>query len=61
MSPYGAAKAFAHQLAHVYRGARASISTAILYNHSHPRPETFVTRKITRTVARIAEVKPTGC
>jgi GDPmannose 4,6-dehydratase len=55
VSPYGAAKAFAHQLAHVYRGAGASISTAILYNHESPRrPETFVTRKITRTVARIA-------
>src|SRR5437016_7264800 len=55
VSPYGAAKAFAHQLAHVYRGVGASISTAILYNHESPRrPETFVTRKITRTVAQIA-------
>lgn len=55
VSPYGAAKAFAHQLAHVYRGVGASISTAILYNHESPRrPETFVTRKITRTVAKIA-------
>jgi GDPmannose 4,6-dehydratase len=55
LTPYGAAKAFAHQLARVYRGAGASISTAILYNHESPRrPETFVTRKITRTVAKIA-------
>jgi GDPmannose 4,6-dehydratase len=55
VSPYGAAKAFAHQLARVYRGAGVSISTAILYNHESPRrPETFVTRKITRTVAKIA-------
>jgi GDPmannose 4,6-dehydratase len=55
MTPYGAAKAFAHQLSRVYRGAGASISTAILYNHESPRrPETFVTRKITRTVAKIA-------
>ena len=55
VTPYGAAKAFAHQLARVYRGAGASISTAILYNHESPkRPETFVTRKITRTVAKIA-------
>jgi GDPmannose 4,6-dehydratase len=55
VTPYGAAKAFAHQLAGVYRRAGASISTAILYNHESPRrPGTFVTRKITSTVARIA-------
>jgi len=55
VSPYGAAKAFAHQLARVYRGVGVPVSTAILYNHESPRrPETFVTRKITRTVARIA-------
>jgi GDPmannose 4,6-dehydratase len=55
VTPYGAAKAFAHQLAHLYRGAGASISTAILYSHESPRrPPAFVTRKITRTVARIA-------
>ena len=55
VTPYGAAKAFAHQLARVYRGTGASISTAILYNHESPRrPDTFVTRKITRTVAKIA-------
>lgn len=55
VTPYGAAKAFAHQLAHVYRAGGLSISTAILYNHESPRrPETFVTRKITRTVAKIA-------
>jgi GDPmannose 4,6-dehydratase len=55
VTPYGAAKAFAHQLAHLYRGAGAPISTAILYSHESPRrPPAFVTRKITRTVARIA-------
>ena len=55
VTPYGAAKAFAHDLSRVYRGAGVSISTAILYSHESPRrPETFVTRKITRTVARIA-------
>ncbi|HEY2507484.1 MAG TPA: GDP-mannose 4,6-dehydratase [Streptosporangiaceae bacterium] len=56
ITPYGAAKAFAHHLARLYRGAGLSISTAILYNHESPRrPETFVTRKITRVVARIAQ------
>jgi GDPmannose 4,6-dehydratase len=55
VTPYGVAKAFAHQMAHVYRGAGASVSTAILYSHESPRrPQTFVTRKITRTVALIA-------
>jgi GDPmannose 4,6-dehydratase len=55
VTPYGAAKAFAHHLASVYRGVGASISTAILYNHESPRrPATFVTRKITSTVAKIA-------
>ena len=55
VTPYGAAKAFAHDLARVYRGAGVQVSTAILYSHESPRrPEAFVTRKITRTVARIA-------
>jgi len=55
VTPYGAAKAFAHQLARVYRGAGLSVATAIMYNHESPRrPDSFVTRKITRTVARIA-------
>lgn len=55
ITPYGVAKAFAHQLALVYRRAGLSISTAIMYNHESPRrPDTFVTRKITSTVARIA-------
>jgi GDPmannose 4,6-dehydratase len=59
MTPYGAAKAFAHDLARIYRRAGIPISTAILYSHESPRrPETFVTRKITRTVARIARGEP---
>lgn len=54
-SPYGAAKAYAHALAGVYRGAGLWASTAILYNHESPRrPETFVTRKITAAAARIS-------
>ena len=54
-SPYGASKAFAHQLVGVYRGRGLHAVSAILYNHESPRrPATFVTRKITRTAARIA-------
>jgi GDPmannose 4,6-dehydratase len=54
-SPYGASKAFAHQLVGVYRGRGLHAVSAILYNHESPRrPPTFVTRKITRTAARIA-------
>ena len=54
-SPYGAAKAFAHQLVHVYRARGVHAVNAVLYNHESPRrPTTFVTRKITFTVAAIA-------
>lgn len=54
-SPYGAAKAYAHSLVHVYRGAGVWAATCILYNHESPRrPEQFVTRKITASAARIA-------
>lgn len=54
-NPYGAAKAYAHQLVGVYRGLGLHASSCILYNHESPRrPVTFVTRKITNTVARIA-------
>jgi GDPmannose 4,6-dehydratase len=55
VSPYGAAKAFAHHLAAVYRERGLAVSTCILYNHESPRrPPTFVTRKITRGAAAIA-------
>jgi len=54
-TPYGAAKAYAHQMAAVYRSRGLGVATAILYNHESPRrPETFVTRKITAAAARIA-------
>lgn len=53
-SPYGAAKAFALHLAGVYRQAGHHVGAAVLYNHESPRrPATFVTRKITSTVAGI--------
>jgi GDPmannose 4,6-dehydratase len=55
-SPYGATKAFAHALVQVFRGRGMRASNAILYNHESPRrPTSFVTRKITSTVAAIAE------
>ena len=58
-SPYGCAKAFATQLARVYRNAYALfVCNGILYNHESPRRgENFVTRKIARAVARIARGK----
>lgn len=56
-SPYGCAKAFATQLARVYRESYGLfVCNGILYNHESPRRgENFVTRKIARTVARIAK------
>lgn len=55
MSPYGAAKAFAHLSARVYRTRGLHVTSLILYNHESPRrPDTFVTRKITSAVAAIA-------
>ena len=55
-SPYGAAKVAAHWLCVNYREAYGLfICNGILFNHESPRRgETFVTRKITRAVGRIA-------
>lgn len=55
-SPYGCAKVYAFNIARNYREAYGMhISNGILFNHeSERRGETFVTRKITRAVARIA-------
>jgi GDPmannose 4,6-dehydratase len=55
VSPYGAAKAFAHHLVGVYRGRGMHVVGSILYNHESPRrPVGYVTRKITRAAANIA-------
>jgi GDPmannose 4,6-dehydratase len=55
VSPYGAVKAFAHRMAHVSRNSGEFVSTVILYNHESPRrPESFVTRKITKAAAAIS-------
>jgi GDPmannose 4,6-dehydratase len=55
-SPYGAAKLYAYWIVVNYREAYGlHASNGILFNHESPvRGETFVTRKITRAVARIA-------
>jgi GDPmannose 4,6-dehydratase len=55
VNPYGAAKAYAHLMVDVYRHRDLHAVSTILYNHESPRrPEQFVTRKITSTVAAIA-------
>jgi len=55
-SPYAAAKLYAHWTVRNYRDAYGiHASNGILFNHESPRRgETFVTRKITRAVGRIA-------
>ncbi|MEO6886037.1 MAG: GDP-mannose 4,6-dehydratase [Jatrophihabitantaceae bacterium] len=55
-SPYGVAKVFGHYMTINYRESYGMhASSGILFNHESPRrgPE-FVTRKISRSVARIA-------
>ena len=55
-SPYGVAKMYAYWITVNYREAyNMFASNGILFNHESPiRGETFVTRKITRAVSRIA-------
>lgn len=55
-SPYGAAKIYAYWITKNYREAYNMFAcNGILFNHESPRRgETFVTRKITRAVSRIA-------
>jgi GDPmannose 4,6-dehydratase len=54
-SPYGCAKVFSYWITVNYRESYGMhASNGILFNHESPRRgETFVTRKITRAVARI--------
>jgi len=56
-SPYGAAKVYAYWIVVNYREAYGLYAcNGILFNHESPiRGETFVTRKITRGLARIHE------
>jgi GDPmannose 4,6-dehydratase len=55
-SPYGAAKVYSYWITRNYREAYGMFAVnGILFNHESPRRgETFVTRKITRAVAKIA-------
>jgi GDPmannose 4,6-dehydratase len=55
-SPYGAAKLYAYWITVNYREAYGIYAcNGILFNHESPlRGETFVTRKITRALARIS-------
>jgi GDPmannose 4,6-dehydratase len=54
-SPYGCAKVYAYWITKNYRESYGlHASNGILFNHESPRRgETFVTRKITRAIARI--------
>ena len=56
-SPYACAKLYSYWMTANYReGYRLFACNGILFNHESPRRgETFVSRKITRAVARIAE------
>lgn len=58
-SPYAAAKVYAHWIAVNYREAYGLFAcTGILFNHESPvRGETFVTRKITQGLTRVAAGK----
>lgn len=55
VTPYGVAKAFATHMVRVYRESFGFFAcNAICFNHESPRRgESFVTRKITRSAARI--------
>lgn len=55
-SPYGVAKVYSYWITRNYREAYGIFAVnGVLFNHESPRRgETFVTRKITRAVARIA-------
>jgi GDPmannose 4,6-dehydratase len=56
VTPYGVAKHFAHETVSLYRDHFGLFCVAgILFNHESPRrPESYVTRRITRGVAQIA-------
>jgi GDPmannose 4,6-dehydratase len=60
LSPYACAKLYAHWIVRTYRESHGMYAcSGILFNHESPlRPESFVTRKITATLARIRAGRP---
>lgn len=56
VTPYGVAKAYGHLIVGSYRARYGlHLSSGILYNHESPlRPESFLPRKVSLGVARIA-------
>ncbi len=61
ISPYGAAKAYAHRMGQIYRQRGLEVSNLILFGHeSTLRPQQFVTRKISSGAARIAHALARG-
>jgi GDPmannose 4,6-dehydratase len=56
LSPYAAAKVYAHTVTKIYRQAYGMFAcSGILFNHESPRrSKAFITRKITNAVAAIA-------
>jgi len=58
-SPYACSKVFSYHVTRLYRKAyKLFAANGIFYNHESPRRgETFVTRKITRSLARIKSGK----
>lgn len=58
-SPYGVAKAFCFNTGHIYRESyNLFVCNGILYNHESPRRgENFVTQKIVRGAASVAQGK----
>jgi len=56
-SPYGSAKLYSYWIGRNYRESYGMyIANGILFNHESPRRgETFVTRKVTKAVARISK------
>lgn len=61
-SPYGVAKMASHRMVQIYRSAYKIFScSGILFNHESPRRgENFVTRKITKYIARLVNNKIDG-
>ena len=59
-SPYATAKLLAHQMGELYRKRGSFVSCGILFNHeSERRGYSFVTRKITSTLAMIKKNRAT--